>query len=203
MRANQVNRIGLVSSVNYEAGTVRVTYPDMDDSVTVEIPLLSTVADEYFMPKVDDQVLVCHLSNGMEYGVVMGRPWDEGHKPAESGEGLYRKDFDRDLGKAYLRYDANSGELKIKAKKLVFEIEESVNTTTKTITTSASSSSTLTSPTIKDDGEVTITKNVKAQKNVDVSLTMTASVDAIGGGISLKNHTHISANKGSPTSVPM
>lgn len=200
MSANQVNRIGLVSSVNYEAGTVRVTYPDMDDSVTVEIPMLSTVADEYFMPKVDDQVLVCHLSNGAEYGVIMGRPWDEEHKPAESGEGLYRKDFDRDLGKAFLRYDANSGELKIKAKKIVFEGDESVTTNTKTVSVSATSKATTTSPTIKEDGEVTITKNVTAQKNVNVSLTMTANVDAVGGGISLKSHTHTGVH--GETSIP-
>jgi len=202
MSANTVNRIGLVSSVNYEAGTVRVTYPDRDDSVTGEIPLLSPIADEYFMPKVDDQVLVCHLSNGTEYGVVLGRPWDEEHKPAESGEGLYRKDFDREAGKAYLRYDANSGELKIKAKKIVFEGDESVATNTKTMTANASASATVTAPAIKDDGEVTITKNVTAQQNVNVSLTMTATVDAVGGGKSLKGHTH-TGNLGTPTSPPL
>lgn len=202
MSARKVIRIGLVSSVNYETGMVRVTYPDMDKSVTVEIPLLSTIADEYFMPKVDDQVLVCHLSNGMEYGVVMGRPWDEEHKPAESGEGLYRKDFDRDIGKAYMRYDADSGELKIKAKKIVFEGDESVTTNTKTVSVSATSKATTTSPSIKEDGEVTITKDVTAQKNVNVSLTMTASVDAVGGGKSLKGHTH-TGNLGSPTSPPL
>lgn len=196
MSTSQVNRIGLVSSVNYEAGTVRVTYPDRDDSVTVEIPLLSTIADEYFMPKVDDQVLVCHLSNGAEYGVVMGRPWDEDHKPAESGEGLYRKDFDRDLGKAFLRYDANSGELKIKAKKIVFEGDESVTTNTKTMTANASASAKTTSPTITNDGDVTVTKGETVAK------TLTATVDVVGGGKSLKSHTH-TGNLGSPTSPPL
>jgi len=114
-------RIGFVSAIDYAAGTVTVAYPDMDDEVTRQLPLLSPMADEYFMPKVEDQILVLHLSNGAEYGVIMGRPWDEDHKPAESGEGLFRKDFDRDLGKAFLRYDAKTGELKIKAKKIILE----------------------------------------------------------------------------------
>ena len=62
-------RFGKISSVNYEAGTVRVVYHEKDDCVTSEIPLLSF---EYMMPEVDDAVLVLHLSNGAEAGVVLG-----------------------------------------------------------------------------------------------------------------------------------
>ena len=61
-------RFGKISSVNYEAGTVRVVYHEKDDCVTSEIPLLSF---EYMMPEVDDAVLVLHLSNGAEVGVVI------------------------------------------------------------------------------------------------------------------------------------
>ena len=42
-------RFGKISSVNYEAGTVRVVYHEKDDCVTSEIPLLSS---EYMMPEV-------------------------------------------------------------------------------------------------------------------------------------------------------
>ena len=35
-------RFGKISSVNYEAGTVRVVYHEKDDCVTSEIPLLSS-----------------------------------------------------------------------------------------------------------------------------------------------------------------
>lgn len=188
--ANQRDvRIGFVSSVDYAAGTVEVTYPDMDGSVTGSLPLLSAFADEYFMPEPGDQVLVNHLSNGAEFGVVVGRTWDKDHKPAESGKGLYLKHFDRD-GKALLRYDANTGELLIKAKKIIFEGEESIAASTKTVTATATSAATLTSPTITNDGDVFVTK------------TMTATIDAVGGGKSLKEHTHTDS-VGGETTAPL
>lgn len=105
-------RIGRISSVNYADGTCRVVYNDKDKTVTTEIPLLCQTAREYFMPRVDDYVMVLHLSNGQQFGLILGMYWKDGNRPVESGEGLYRKDFDRD-GKCYMRYDANSGELKI------------------------------------------------------------------------------------------
>lgn len=178
MSKNKDVRVGFVSAIDYAAGTVSVTYPDMDDEVTQQLPLLSPIADEYFMPKVEDQVLIVHLSNGAEVGVVLGRPWDEDHKPAESGAGIYRKDFDRNIGSAFLRYDAASGELKIKAKKIVFEGDESITSNAKTVATTASGSATLTAPAITDNGAVT------------VSQTVTVASDVTAGGKSLMTHTH-------------
>lgn len=101
-------RVGKVSSINYEAGTVKVVYHDRDDEVTREMPMLANGV--YEMPKVGDQVYVQHLSNGTEAGVVLGRAWSQKNGPAESGAGLWRKDF-RDGG--YIRY--SGGVLTIKA----------------------------------------------------------------------------------------
>lgn len=56
-------RLGKISAVDYAAGTVRVVYHEKDDAVTAPIPLISS---EYFMPEVDDMVMVLHLSNGTE-----------------------------------------------------------------------------------------------------------------------------------------
>ena len=106
-------RFGKISSVNYEAGTVRVVYHEKDDCVTSEIPLLSF---EYMMPEVDDAVLVLHLSNGAEVGVVLGRPWSDENKPPEGSQGLWRKDLDREAGKGMLRY--KDGTLTIKMNKV-------------------------------------------------------------------------------------
>lgn len=102
-------RVGRISSVNYENGTARVVYKDRGDSVTMELPLLSY---EYMMPEVDDLVLVAHLPNGSEAGILLGRYWNSKNKPRESGKGLFRKDLDRD-GKCFIRYDANTGEMLI------------------------------------------------------------------------------------------
>jgi len=94
-----VLRIGRISSLNYEKGTARVVYKDRDNAVTTELPLLSF---EYFMPKVDDLVLVTHLPNGAEAGVILGRFWCNSNRPPEYGEGLFRKDLSRD-GSCYIK----------------------------------------------------------------------------------------------------
>ena len=56
-------RVGCVSKINYEEGTIEVTYPDRDDAVTDPFPVLS-FNDEYKMPDIGQDVLVLHLSNG-------------------------------------------------------------------------------------------------------------------------------------------
>ena len=55
-------RIGRVSSIDYGNGMISVTYPDLDDSVTDDLPVFS-MGDEYKMPPVGAEVLVLHLSN--------------------------------------------------------------------------------------------------------------------------------------------
>lgn len=50
--------------------------------------------------------------------------------------------------------------------------------------------------------ETTITENTTMKKDANVGQTLTATTDCIGGGKSLKSHTHTSAAPGSPTSPP-
>ena len=107
-------RLGKVSAVDHPAGMVRVVYHEKDDDVTRMIPILSTVfSGVYSMPEVGDQVLVLHLSNGTEAGVVLGRPWSEKTKPPEGAEKLYRLDMDRAPGVAMVRYDGKAKDLTI------------------------------------------------------------------------------------------
>ena len=107
-------RLGKVSDVDYPAGTVRVVYHEKDDDVTRMIPILSTVfSGVYSMPEVGDQILVLHLSNGSEAGVVLGRPWSQKNTPPEGAEKLYRLDMDREPGAAVIRYDGKSKDLTI------------------------------------------------------------------------------------------
>lgn len=111
-------RIGKISSVDAASGMVRVVYHDRDDDVTAPIPLL---AQEYKLPQIGQQVLVLHLSNGSEAGVVLGAYWNQNNRPPESGEGLYRKELGDSAGEAFFRYDGKtlsiecSGDLEIKA----------------------------------------------------------------------------------------
>lgn len=99
-------RIGSVSKVNYEAGTIEVTYPDRDDSVTDEISVISN--GEYKMPVVGQLVLVLHNSNSTEMGTTAGTIWNEDNKPPEGKKNLYRKEYNDTYGTAFERYDGES-----------------------------------------------------------------------------------------------
>ena len=151
-------RIGKISSINYAKGTARVLYTDRDNAVTAELPLLSA---EYNPPKIDDFVLVCHLPNGSAAGIVLGAFWNDKERPAEGFEGLYRKDLDREKGRAMLRYDANTGKLLLVVPDMVLEC-----------------------PAVVVNGDLTIAGKLT------VSGDITAGGDVIAGGVSLKNHTH-------------
>lgn len=107
-------RIGKVSSVNYESGMVQVLYSDKDNAVTTNLPY-ANFGNEYNMPKVGEQVLVAHLSNGTSRGVVIGSMWNKKNIPQESGEKLYRKELSKIPGAAYIRFDDNDGEYLIRA----------------------------------------------------------------------------------------
>ena len=98
-------RLGKISSIDYAKGMAKVVYHEKDDDVTRMIPLLS---HEYKMPTVGSQVLVVHLSNGTEAGVVLGRPWSEKNAPPEGGANLYRKDLGQNPGDAMIRYDGSA-----------------------------------------------------------------------------------------------
>lgn len=83
-------RIGTVGTVNYQKAMVSVVYTDMNDLATAELPYFSFTG-EYKMPKVGEQVLVLHLSNGESFGVVLGGFFSDEDLPKESGEGLFYK----------------------------------------------------------------------------------------------------------------
>ena len=162
-------RLGKVSAVNYTAGTIRVVYHEKDDSVTREIPMLS---DEYYMPAPGDMVLVLHLSNGTEAGVVLGRPWSGKTTPPEGAEGLYRKDLARTPGEAMIRY--KNGILTIKAAKV---LEDGNVEVTGDLTV---------------NGNLTVTGTITAQ-------SVTATGDVTAGGKSLISHTHTDSMGGQTT----
>lgn len=83
-------RIGTVGTVNHQKAMVSVVYTDMNDLATAELPYFSFTG-EYKMPKVGEQVLVLHLSNGESFGVVLGGFYSEEDLPKETGEGLFYK----------------------------------------------------------------------------------------------------------------
>lgn len=164
MADEKLIRIGKVSSINYDQGMIRVTYPDRDDSVTAEIPVFS-FTDEYKMPKVGSQVLVLHLSNGAAAGVMLGHYWNEKNVSLATGEGVFRKELAQKYGEAYFDYDGKEKKLTIYADKIEIKGKTSIK---------------VIAPDLTGDGETEFTKGVKVKNDVKSS----------DGSISLNNHTH-------------
>lgn len=95
-------RVGRISSLNYKAGTARVTYEDRDNSVTDELPMLS-FGFIYWMPRVGDPVVVLHLGNGSESGVILGRYYCNENIPPEGKAEFFRQEFERG-GQSFIRH---------------------------------------------------------------------------------------------------
>lgn len=102
-------RIGRVSSIDYDTGMMQILYKDKGNATTAKMPY-ANFNNEYCMPKIGEQVLVTHLSNGTSRGVVLGTMWNKKNIPAENGKNLYRKELSKVKGAAYERYDDETGE---------------------------------------------------------------------------------------------
>lgn len=104
-------KIGSISSINYENGTVQVLFQDKDASVSKDLPLLSF---EYNMPKVGDSVLCVFLPNGRGEGFCIGSYFNDNHHPVDHGE-VYRKDF---IDEAFIKYEKSTRTLTIYAENI-------------------------------------------------------------------------------------
>lgn len=115
----RVIRIGNVSSLNPDNMSCRVTFPDMDDAVSRELPILNTgsgAGKMYWLPSVGEQVLCLMIPSqggrGSNDGVVLGSFFNAVDKPVRTGEGIRRIDFGDG---SYVEHDRNTGNLTIKA----------------------------------------------------------------------------------------
>lgn len=164
MNDTQVLRIGKISSVNYKNGTARVTYEDRDSSTTVELPFL---AWEYWMPKIEDRVLVGHLSNGTTSAVILGTVWHEDRRPIEGAKGIYRREYEAEQGVAYERYNAEDKSFTIKAGGCTLTMK---------------------------GGNIVINGSLSVSGNLSVSGTISAGGDVTSGSVSTQTHTHTGYN---------
>lgn len=64
-------RIGVISSFDADTGSASIYYPDRNGEVTAEMPVFAPFGISQKLDK-GDTVLVLHLSNGQEAGIVMG-----------------------------------------------------------------------------------------------------------------------------------
>lgn len=95
---------------------LRITYPDMDDNTTAEIPFFN-MNEEYKMPKIDDELVVCHLSNGQTAAVAMGAYWNLKNRPIT--DKYFRKELGKDQDEATIEYDSGKISLCIKGNEIL------------------------------------------------------------------------------------
>ena len=166
MADNQLLRVGKISSINYEDGTARVTYEDKGGETTTELPFLAL---EYWMPKIEDQVLVGHLSSGSSRAVILGPFWYNGHRPHQGREGLYRKEYTNEIGGDAAEYDKKANSLTIKAGGCTVTLQ---------------------------NGRVTILapNSVRVLGDIAIAGKETVDGDAVIGSISFGEHTHTGVN---------
>ena len=121
-------RKGIVSSVNRKNCTARVFFPDWDEKVSFDLPVMqknTLNTKHYWMPEVDEQVICGFFANGTEEGVILGSIYSETDKVPE--EFLVSDDCDGVLFSdgTLIRYDVVNhillidvkGEIEIKADK--------------------------------------------------------------------------------------
>lgn len=73
-------RKGLVSSVNRENCTAKVYFPDTDEKVSFDLPVMqkNTLNTKYYwMPEPNEQVICAFFANGSQEGVVLGAIYSE------------------------------------------------------------------------------------------------------------------------------
>ncbi len=80
-------RIGFVSSFDASSGKASIYYPDRSGTVTQKLKVFAPLGCKQTLSK-DDQVLVLHLSNGSEAGVVIGKLIDGNASVNASGGAL-------------------------------------------------------------------------------------------------------------------
>lgn len=84
MKQGSEVRIGYISSYNAGTGKAKVFYPDRLGQVTQEMSIFAPFGISQ-IPMPDDQVLVLHLSNGQEAGLIIGKTVGTGAAMAAAG----------------------------------------------------------------------------------------------------------------------
>lgn len=106
-------RVGIVTAVYPERGTVRVTMSDVDDLQTYELQVVvpKTHKDkEFWMPDVGEQVVCLFSGQGLERGWVLGAVYSQADTVPEASRDKWIKRFEDGT---IIEYDRKEHHLKI------------------------------------------------------------------------------------------
>ncbi|MEK3955302.1 hypothetical protein [Psychrobacillus sp. FSL K6-1464] len=106
-------RAGIVDGLNVEKGTIRVTFPDLDDMVTDDIALFSS---EQKFPEIGDPVVCIFLSNGSQQGFCFGTYYNDENLPPIPNKNVYVRKFNDGL---IIEYDLQNQNLTISSENAI------------------------------------------------------------------------------------
>lgn len=113
-------RIGKVTAVRPEKGTVQVTFEDKNE-IPLELPLLSV---EYNLPRVNETVW-CVFHDIGDDGICLGRAYSKNNPPPRQDEEIYFKPLRKN---AFIEYNENTQTMTIKVKHLIFDCDDAIST---------------------------------------------------------------------------
>ncbi len=165
---------GIVTEVDEEKVTAKVTFPDDDDLVSYDLPVMHHsmgFAKFYSMPKIGMTALCAFLTDsGVEDGFILGSFYNEQVTPDKTGQTHYVSFEDG----ALIGYDESSKKITLKSG----------------------------GGGILLDDDVTIAKKLTVADSVDVGSTVKSGGDMVAGAVSLQLHVHPGVQSGGGTTGP-
>lgn len=124
-------RIGIVSAVNGEACSARVTFADDDNMVSRDLPIVvigSSQTKAYWLPEVGTQVLCIFLpnvsGNGFDAGFIVGAFYSSIDVPVESDTSVRSITF---ADGSFIRYEGGNIEINAKGKLVLKGVKVEIN----------------------------------------------------------------------------
>jgi len=195
-KMDRLVRVGVVTQVYPEKGSVRVMLPDADEEVSYELPVLvrKTLRDkDYWLPDVGEHVVCVFLPIGVEQGFVIGAFYSEKDKVPISSKDVKMVEFEDGAYAKYNRKEKKlkvytSGDVYVRAKNVEAEAEETLTGRAKEaevqadkVSVSAFSKAEITSPSVEILGDTKITGNFTVNGMASVSGVLNAgSINSSG-----------------------
>lgn len=107
-------RVGIVSSVDEDNCTVRVSFPDLSDLVSGPLQMIVPFTlknHAYFLPDVNDLVFCLFMGNGVERGVCLGAVYSKKNPPVCKNKNRYYIEFE---GGAHVLVDRAAKVIQVK-----------------------------------------------------------------------------------------
>lgn len=202
--ADSMMRVGIVSVLDEETCSARVTFDDQDDITTDLLPVLVRNTQEnsdYWMPAVDEQVLCLFLGVGLEQGFILGSFYDETKPPPANSA---KKRVTRFSDGTTVGYDSEAKELLVNAVGDITIIAAG-NVLIKAQEVTIDAPETIMTGNALVKGTLTYQNGISGSAGSG-SNTITGDVSVTGGelsvdGIGVKAHHHTAQGENSPTTA--